>query len=111
MTKNRQAPQGHHGTDATPDRGRRFGTKVQETPMSGRPVREMKHDRGPADAANNGRHIRPDNTSKSMSRGGRVIGEALRGTRDMHIGGGCEDPGKRSLDQHARDVERGGKRG
>jgi hypothetical protein len=35
----------------------------------------------------------PDNTSKSMSRGGRVINEALRGTREMHIGGGCQNPG------------------
>ena len=35
--------------------------------------------------------IHPENNSKGMSRGGRVIGEALRGTRDT-IGGGCKDP-------------------
>ena len=51
-----------------------------------------KHDRGPADPWNRGQHIHPENSSKGMSRGGRVIGEALRGTRDMHIGGGCQDP-------------------
>jgi hypothetical protein len=51
-----------------------------------------------------------------MSRGGKVINEALRGTREMHIGGGCKNPisgerpaGERSLEEHMRDVERGGK--
>ena len=34
MTK-KQAPQGHHGTDATPDRGRKFCTRIQEVPMAG----------------------------------------------------------------------------
>jgi hypothetical protein len=27
---------GHHGTDATPDRGMKYGTPVQDTPMTGR---------------------------------------------------------------------------
>ncbi len=36
MTKRKQAPgPGTHGTDAVPDRGRRFGTRVQDTPMAG----------------------------------------------------------------------------
>ena len=36
MTKRKQDdPHGHHGTSAVPDRGRRFGTKVQENPMAG----------------------------------------------------------------------------
>lgn len=38
MTKEewaKQAKVGHHGQTATPDRGRRFGTRVQDTPMSG----------------------------------------------------------------------------
>ena len=70
-----------------------------------------KHDRVPADAANEGRHIHPDNATKGMSKGGRVINEALRGAREMHIGGGCKNPPhERSLDEHARDVESGGKR-
>ena len=70
-----------------------------------------KHDRGPADAWSDGRHIHPDNSSKGMSRGGRVINEALRGTHEMFGGGGCKNPPHgRTLDEHMRDVESGGKR-
>lgn len=36
MTKShKQDPRGHHGTDATPDRGRTYGTKIQSTDMAG----------------------------------------------------------------------------
>ena len=36
MTKRKQDdPRGHHGTDAIPDRGMGYGTKVQATPMAG----------------------------------------------------------------------------
>jgi hypothetical protein len=35
MTKNKNAKQGHHGTDIIEDRGMRYGTPVQEVRMSG----------------------------------------------------------------------------
>jgi hypothetical protein len=51
--------------------------------------------RGPADAANNGEHVPAKNITPSHKAGSSIIREALRGTegRDMHIGGGCKDPG------------------
>jgi len=49
-----------------------------------------KHNtRGPSDANNSGKVIEPTNQSRSRSRGGAIIGEALRGTGDMDISGGC----------------------
>lgn len=135
----------NHGTDATPDRGRRFGTPIQECPMSGeefglslslRPQERHQRQRhnaqeqrkgedkmtklntppwstahGPADANNNGKVIKPTNTSRSFAKGGAVIGEAFRGSagQKMHIAGGTHSPGERTFDQHRQDVERGGK--
>ncbi len=62
---------------------------------------------GPAD----GGRI-PANRTPSYKAGGSVIREAQRGTegRNMHVGGGCKDSNERSLDQHASEVEAGGKR-
>ena len=78
----------------------------------------MTKHRGPADAANNGEHIHPTNTSRSRNKGGGVIREAHRGVegREFHIGGGAKDPfgeptheQQRSLEEHAKDVAHGGK--
>ena len=66
-----------------------------------------KDGNGPADAANNGQHVAPGNSSRSLSRGGSVISEALRGAGDMHLAGGCKNPGgEPSLDQQRNKEER-----
>jgi hypothetical protein len=54
-----------------------------------------KHERGPANAGNDGKHVPPKNSSPSFKGGGSVIREALRGTegRSMHVGGGCQQKG------------------
>ena len=63
--------------------------------------------RGPADAANNGKHVPPENSSRCYSRGGRIIDEAHRGVGgEMHIGGGRKSLGEPTLDQQRDKEER-----
>ena len=105
MTK-KQAPQGHHGTDATQDRGMRYGTPLQGIRMD--EPDEIQERRPYA----HGGYVHAKNSSQSYKASGSVIREAHRGTegREYHIGGGCKDPNERSLPEHFHDVEAGGKK-
>ncbi len=58
----------------------------------------------------NERVVMPRNSSQSYAKGGGVMRHALKDAgQHMDISGGCKNPGERSLEQYARDVERGGK--
>jgi hypothetical protein len=61
-----------------------------------------EHDRGRCDAGNDGEHVPSKNVTTSHKAGRSIIEEALRGTegRDMHIGGGCKDPGGDAKPRH-----------
>lgn len=88
MTKDyRKLTQGH-GTDATPDRGRKFGTQIQEVKM----------------ATNESGYRYRFNPAKSIE------DSLIMGGSRSYAHEGTHDPHARSQAQHLRDVARGGKR-